>query len=172
MQHLTSDQVIDFVHGELTPQNDALVHAHLSSCATCRTETDAELALRDMLRRAAFADEREMPSSIKAAVWEEIRAAKPGPFAALGALLRPAFALPIAAVLLVGGYFVSPLGHPDVRHTVAATYYLQAHAAQSSRGPLAERSTSTGIDAASNQTSIANAYDGGYPATAALGAGR
>ena len=174
MQHLTDDQLVDFVRGELSPQDDARVHGHLAACAACRHETDAERALIETLRAAAVADEREMPSAIKAAVWQEIRAAKPGPFAALAGFLRPVIAVPIAARLLLG-VVVSPLVHHGSRPTVAASYYLQAHAAQSAQGPLSERVTTPTYEAgvaANGQTSLANAYDGGYPATAAYGGGR
>ncbi len=163
IQHLTSDQIVDFIHGEETPAGDARAHAHLASCATCRAEADAEIALREYLRTAAAADEREMPSAIKAAVWEQVRAARPGPFAALAALLRPVVAIPVAAVVLAVGVLASPLGHHESRPTIAASYYLQTHAAQSSQSPLSERA---------NQAAIANAYDGGYPATAAYGGSR
>lgn len=175
MHHLTSDQLVDFIHGEFSPEEDAFAHAHLASCASCRAEADAEVALREYLRSAAAADEREMPSAIKAAIWEQIRVARPGPFAALAALLRPAIAVPLAAVVLLGGYFASPLAHRGTPPTVAASYYFEAHAVQSARSPLAERATTPVYDAsasANDQTSIATAFDGGYPATAAYGGGR
>jgi len=171
IQHLSTDRLVDFVHGELSPEDDARAHLHLASCPTCRVEADAEIALRDFIRTSAAAEEVEMPSAIKAAVWQQIRAAKPSPFAAL---LRPAIAVPIAALLVAGGYFVSPLARHDAAPTVAASYYLQVHAQQSAQTPLSERATTQGFEAsaAANQASIANAYDGGYPATAALGGGR
>lgn len=175
IEHLSTDQLVDFVHGELTPQDDARAHAHLSSCTLCRADVDAEMTVREFLRNVAAADEREMPSSIKAAIWEEIRAAKPGPFAAFAALLRPAIAVPLGALLLLGGYFASPLARHEAQPTIAASYYLQAHAVQSAQSPLSERAAGAVYEAsttANNQASIANAYDGGYPATAAYGKSR
>ncbi len=164
IEHLTTDLIVDFVHGELAPAADARAHAHLLACATCTTEVDAERTLREFLRDAAIASEREMPSIINAAIWEQIRAAKPGPFAALAALLRPVVAIPVAAVLLAGGYFATAATHHG-SPTVSASYYLQAHAVQSSQGTLSER---TGT----NRAAVADAYDGGYPATAAYGGTR
>ncbi len=174
IQHLSTDQLVDYVHGELPPQEDARVHAHVASCAACRAEADAEEAVRDYLHSAAAADEREMPSAIKAAVWEQIRAAKPGPFASLAGLLRPVVAVPLAALLLAGGYFASGLGQRGNQPTVAASYYLQAHAVQSAQGPLSEHAATPPVfeAAGSNQAAVADAYDGGYPATAAYGGGR
>ena len=139
--HLSTDLLVDFVHGELSPSDDAIAHAHLATCETCRDSYDLETTLSEALRSAAKADEREFPSLVSAAVWDRVRQARPGPFARLAALLRPAFAVPVAAALLVGGYFVSPLAHP-AHPTIDASYYLEAHAAQSSQTPLSERATS------------------------------
>jgi anti-sigma factor RsiW len=164
IEHFTNDLIVDFVHGELEPAADARAHAHLLSCTTCTAEVDAERTLREFLRDAAVASEREMPSAIKAAIWEQIRTAKPGPLAALAALLRPVVAIPIAAVLLAGGYFATAATHHG-SPTIAASYYLQAHAVQSSQGPLSERSSAS-------RAAVADAYDGGYPATAAYGGAR
>lgn len=175
IEHLSTDQLVDFVHGELGPQDDVLAHAHLTSCPACRAEADAERTLVEYLRAAAVAEEREMPSTINAAIWAQVRAAKPGPLAALAAFFRPAIALPLAALLLIGGYFASPLAHRGAPPTIAASYYLQAHAAQSAQNPLAEHAPGAVYEAsatASDGGSIANAYAGGYPATAAYGGSR
>ncbi len=83
-----------------------------------------------------------MPSLVAAAVWQQIREAQPGPIARLAALLRPAVAVPAAAVvLLAGGWFASPYGHRpnSAAHSVNAAYYFEAHAAQAAQMPLSER---------------------------------
>jgi RecB family exonuclease len=86
-----------------------------------------------------------MPSLVAAAVWERVRAARPGPAARLQAFFRPAFALPIAAALLLGGFFASPLAHPN-RPMVDAAYYFEAHAAETSANALSERSGSAVLE--------------------------
>ena len=164
MEHLSNDLIVDFVHGELEPVADARAHAHLVSCATCSFEVNAERTLREYLRDAAIASERDMPSSINAAIWEQIRAAKPGPLAAFAAFLRPVVAIPVAAVLIAGGYLATTATHHG-SPTIAASYYLQAHAVQSAQGPLSERM-------GASRAAVAEAYDGGYPATAVLSATR
>lgn len=164
IEHLSNDLIVDFVHGELEPAADARAHAHLVTCATCSSEVNAERTLREFLRDAAVASEREMPSGINAAIWEQIRAAKPGPFAALTSLFKPMIAIPVAAVLFAGGYFATAATHHE-SPSIAASYYLQAHAVQSSQGPLSERTGAI-------RAAVAEAYDGGYPATAAYGAAR
>jgi anti-sigma factor RsiW len=96
--HLSNDLLVDFVHGELPPELDAAAHVHLAGCAACREDFELEATLTEALRAAAKAEEREMPSLVNAAVWDRIRSAQPGPMARFAAWLRPAYALPIAAV--------------------------------------------------------------------------
>jgi anti-sigma factor RsiW len=141
MNHFTPDRLIDFIHGELSPVEDALAHAHLATCGACRVEYDFEASLGGALRSAAIAEEREMPSLVSAAVWQRIREAKPGPFARLAALLQPAVAVPLAALLIVGGWFSLPYSHAAPRPTIEAAYYFQIHAAQSSQTSLSERTS-------------------------------
>jgi anti-sigma factor RsiW len=146
-QHLNADLIVDFVRGELAPEDDALAHAHLQTCPACRAEYDLEVALRDALRAAARAEEVEMPSTIKAAIWEEIRQARPSPLARFAAFWRPALAVPVAAALLLGGYFASPyVGHTASAPTIDAAYYLEAHAAQTAQTPLSSTSASQAIE--------------------------
>jgi len=157
--HLSTDLLIDFVHGELSPSDDARAHAHLAGCASCREAYELEATLGEVLRSAAQAEEREMPSLVAAAVWERVRAARPGPAARLQALFRPAFALPIAAALLIGGFFASPFAHPD-RPMVDAAYYFEAHAAETSVNPLSERSGSAVLETSMLVPSSANGDEG------------
>lgn len=168
-EHLSTDFLVDYVHGELAPTDDAFAHAHLASCAVCRSDYDAEISLSEVLRGAAASEEREMPSSIKAVIWEQIRAAKPGPLAVLATWLRPAIAVPVAALLVIGGFFASPLAHRPNTPTIAAAYYFQTHANQASRTPLSERAS-----AQLNDTHFVadGPFESGYPATGALDGGR
>jgi anti-sigma factor RsiW len=129
--HLSTDLLVDYLHGELAPEDDALAHAHLASCPACRREYDLESSLSEALRLAAKADEREFPSLVAARVWEQVREARPGPFARLSAWLRPMIAVPMAAAILLGGWYASSYTHPGNRPTVDVNYYLQTHAAQS-----------------------------------------
>ena len=168
-EHLTPGTLIDFLHGELASAEDARVHAHLATCSACRSAHELEAMLGETLRAAAAAEEREMPSLVAAAVWQRVREAKPGPFAQLQALLRPIVAIPVAAAILLGAFFASPLGHGSNAPKIDATYYLQAHAAQAGLTPLSERS-STQLLETSMVDSSPNRSDGrvtGYTATSA-----
>jgi len=161
MKHFSTDFLVDYAHGELTPEEDALAHAHLCICAACRSEYDAQVSLGELLRSAAVAEERELPGFVKAAVWEQIRANRPAPFGWLSGFLRPAFAVPVGALIVALAVVAAPLTHRDAHPTIAASYYLQSHAVQSAQSPLSERASA-----------ISDAFDSGYPATGALSAGR
>ncbi len=160
MEHFSTDFLVDYAHGELTPADDARAHAHIAACAVCRTEYDAAVSLGELLRAAARADERELPAFLKATVWERVRSADPGPLARFTALFRPAIAVPVGALVVALAFFASPLAHREAQPTIAAGYYLQSHAIQSAQSPLSERASA-----------ISDAFDSGYPATGALSGG-
>jgi anti-sigma factor RsiW len=138
--HVTPDALSDYLRGELAPAEDALAFAHLSACPACRLDLERETALTDYLRRAAARETFELPAEVKAAVRQQLRDARARPFPSLLAALRPAFALPIAAAILIG-----TLTFPSVmrtiqhgRPTIDAAFYLDAAAAQQATEPLSE----------------------------------
>jgi anti-sigma factor RsiW len=138
--HLAPDLLGDYLRGELAPAEDALALAHLYACPACRLDLERETALTDYLRAAAAQETFELPAEVKAAVRQKLRVARSGPFPSLLAALRPAFALPIAAAILIG-----TLTFPSVmrtiqpaRPTIDAAFYLNAHAAQQAAEPLSE----------------------------------
>jgi anti-sigma factor RsiW len=168
--HLSNDRLVDFVHGELSPADDALAHAHLAVCALCRENYELEALLSEALRSAAKAEEVDMPSLVAAAVWQRVRAATPGPLARLAGWLRPAVAVPLAAAVLLAGFIVSPLAH-RAGPTIDATYYFAAHAAQTGGTPLSERPSGlvleTSMNASSSSAPVTDALDG-YATTSSL----
>jgi hypothetical protein len=142
--HLSNDQLVDF---------------------------ELEATLTEALRAAAKAEEREMPSLVNAAVWDRIRSAQPGPMARFAAWLRPAYALPIAAAIVAGGFFASPLAHPS-SPKIDASYYLEAHAADTSTTPLSERSSALVLETSMITTALSSPStlraNGGVAATGAV----
>ena len=140
--HYNTDTLDDYLHGALGPERDAAIHAHLEACVSCRALYDEAAQVRDWLRAAARAEEREFPSMIKARVWEAVRNAPP-PSASfadrLRALWRPMIAVPIAAAIAVFAYVGVPSVHGGPPAGVAATYLLEEHAALASDNPLADR---------------------------------
>ncbi|GAC1416564.1 MAG: hypothetical protein NVSMB5_06780 [Candidatus Velthaea sp.] len=141
MKHYTEDILIDYMHGEVSPAEDARIHTHLAGCDDCRAHYDAQASIGDLLRATARADEREFPSLIKARVWEAIRVQEPTVADRVRAFLRPAIALPVAAALAVAAYFGVPALHSNGANsapTVAAAFYLEEHAAEGQQNPLAD----------------------------------
>ncbi|MBV9270402.1 MAG: zf-HC2 domain-containing protein [Candidatus Eremiobacteraeota bacterium] len=138
-QHLTTGQLIDYVHSALSPAEDAFVYAHLETCQACRAEYEAETAVGEMLRAQARAEERELPSTVKAAIWNKIRSAQPTTAERLRAWFRPAFALPVAAALVIAAYFGSASLHRGIAPAIEAAYYLQDHDAMNGTVPFGDR---------------------------------
>lgn len=161
MKHLNNDYLIDYLHGQLPPEEDALAHAHVEACTACRAEYDAEAALSEALRSAAVAEELEFPSLISAQVWEQVRQARPGWTTQLAGLFRPAIALPVAAVAVAALYLATPLAQNaagPAKH-VSASYYLEQHAAQQAQNPLGERSPTAAQLIESSALDIGGASD-------------
>ncbi|MDQ2664107.1 MAG: zf-HC2 domain-containing protein [Candidatus Eremiobacteraeota bacterium] len=155
MKHLTNENIIDYIHDALTPEMDASAHAHLDECASCRDAYASEVALTEAFRAQARLEEREMPSLVKAAIWSAIREARPSWRTRFAAWMRPALALPIAALLIAAAYF-----GPGLRHTqdngapaIEAAYYLQDHAAMSATVPFGERAGANSSQL-ENQTAV------------------
>lgn len=151
-EHLANQTLIDYMHAGLAPEQDAHVYAHLESCAACRADYDAELALTDMLRTYAARETREMPSLVKAEIWERIRSARPSPWRNVADWLRPAVMLPVAAALAVGIYFGTSYLGPHGMAPIDASYYLQDHAAINSTVPFSDRTTTSATDLESSAT--------------------
>ena len=146
MQHLEYENLVDYMHGALSPQEDAAVYAHLETCGECRKELEAERALSEMLRSYAAREERELPPTLKAEIWSRIRAAQPTPFSRLREWLRPAVAVPVAAAIAVAAYFGTTYLGPQGAPAIEAAYYLQDHAALNSTVPFSDRSSISPVD--------------------------
>lgn len=142
MQHPTIEQLIDYVHGALSPENDAFIYAHIDDCSLCRNEHAAEVALTEMLRNQAVVEERELPPMLKAAIWQAVRDSKPSTLDNLRAWLRPAYAVPVVIALLAGAYFAPAYLHPasNAPQSIDAAYYLQDHAAMNGAVPFGDHS--------------------------------
>jgi anti-sigma factor RsiW len=137
--HYDVETLEDYLHGALGPERDATIHAHLETCAAC-SEVHNEIArVRDWLRAAARADEREFPSLIKARVWEAIRTSEPTFLERARGWFRPMIAVPVAAAIAVFAYLGIPAVHSGQPAGVAATYFLEEHAAVASENPLSDR---------------------------------
>jgi|HubBroStandDraft_5_1064220.scaffolds.fasta_scaffold00890_3 anti-sigma factor RsiW len=137
-RHLTPDEIVDYLHGELPITRDAAVAMHLAQCRTCAEAREAEAALTEMVRAVAQKQERTVPSammsSIRAAAERPPqRASRPFWFA------RPLVALPVALAaglaiwLGMRSFTVNP-----PKPSIAAGYLVDRHAITSAIAPFAD----------------------------------
>jgi predicted anti-sigma-YlaC factor YlaD len=157
MTHYTNDDYIDYLHGELAPAADARLHAHLLACEPCRAGYEAEARLGEWVRSAAQADERELPSLVKARVWEAVRNARPSPAQRLRAFLRPVVTVPAGVAFAALVFVAFPTLHGSSGSapvpTVSASYYLDEHAAEGQANPLADHPVSASVVTTSDTSS-------------------
>ena len=141
--HYDPDTLDDYLRGELEPALDAAVLAHLEGCSTCRAEHDEAAAVRDWIRAQARVEERPFPAAIKARVWAAVRNPPPTLLERVAGAWRPWFALPLAGAVAAATIFATvPALRPAAEPVrVAASYYLETHAAQAAENPLSDRST-------------------------------
>jgi predicted anti-sigma-YlaC factor YlaD len=140
-QHFDNEQLVDYLHRELDPAQDAAILAHLETCAECRARYEAEARLSEVLRGHARASERDLPQGVVARIWDAVDrdAVRPNPWERFAALLRPIVAVPAAAVLVVAAYFgLTTLHNGPAPTTIDAAFYLDDHAALNSTLPFSE----------------------------------
>ena len=136
--HLTADEIVDYLHGELPVTKDAFVAMHLAQCRTCADARDEEVALTEMVRAVASTQERAVPS----AMMSSIRAAaerRPRSTSRFAWFVRPAVALPVAlaaAVLIWVGIRSTVVSPPKT--TIAADYMVDRHTMFSAITPFAD----------------------------------
>jgi anti-sigma factor RsiW len=138
-RHPSTEEIIDYVHHELSPSQDAELFEHFATCDACRREYEGELRLSGALRAAAAVEQLELPPTVKVQVWNRVRSYErprwPIP-------LRPLIALPIAAAVAVAALFAAQPGIvTGVHPMVGAQYYFDLHsAAIRQENPLSDRS--------------------------------
>ncbi len=129
MQHLTSDLLIDYLHHELGPADDARVLAHLEMCEECKPELNVEATITDRLRAIARAEELELPLGMQSAIMARIADLQPNPWQSLRRFLRPIVIVPFAAAVAAGAFFLTPVLSPlDVTQCCASCQLLFARA--------------------------------------------
>lgn len=149
MQHLSNEQLLDYLHKALEPEQDARLHAHLDECSRCHADYAAEIGISELLRNQAAVEERELPPMLKASIWQAIRDDQPTPLQVFRGWLRPAYAIPVAAALLAAAFFAPAYLHGSNNNqtpTIDAAYYLQDHAAMNSTVPFGDHAGTTPSD--------------------------
>jgi anti-sigma factor RsiW len=135
--HYDRETLIDYLHGALTPQADAGVFAHLADCPDCNAVFDEEAALGEVLRGAARAEELELPSMVKARVWDAVRHESPSWVERLRSSWGPRIAVPVAAAIAIAAYVGPIVNHPaPAAAGLNASYFLDEHNAQAQQNPF------------------------------------
>jgi len=161
-RHYDSETLTDYLHGALDPETDAAIFAHLGVCEACRTAYNAEVALGEALRNAAQGEALDFPTDlvarIRLATREEAGASK---IARWFRSRRVAWAtLPAAAAVALALWF----GGNELRQQSAppaeidASYYFEAHDAQTRSIPESERTGAIAFAALSDRPHVDAAY--------------
>jgi anti-sigma factor RsiW len=137
--HPSIEQIVEYLHGELSPAQDAAMHVHLAACRSCDERRAEEAAIAEALRAHARATERDLPPRVVANIREAIEHPAPSAWDRLGVLLRPVFVLPATAAIVAALYFGLSAWHGTPGPTVIdAQSYVENHAAMAGRVPFAE----------------------------------
>ncbi|HEV3086430.1 MAG TPA: zf-HC2 domain-containing protein [Candidatus Elarobacter sp.] len=135
--HYDRETLIDYLHGALTPEADAVLFAHLETCRDCDAVYNEEAALGEVLRQAARTEELEFPSMVKARVWDAVRREKPTWVERLRTSWGPRIAVPVAAAVAIAAYVGTPyLRQPAAATGIEAAYYLDEHNAEAQQNPF------------------------------------
>ncbi len=138
-EHTTIEDIIDYLHRELSPEADAAMLGHLASCPQCAAMYEEQARISESLRAYGRATERELPQGVVARIWDAVDAQQTRPTFAdrVAALFRPATAIPAAAVLVAAAFFGYSATHHAVSvTTIDAAYYLRDHASLNSTMPF------------------------------------
>lgn len=145
-EHLNEEQLTDYLHGALAPEEDASVHAHLSACAACMHVYEREARLLDALRTHARGAERPFPEAIRASVRARVVGMERSRFwEGLRAFLRPVVLVPIAAIAVAVIFVLPHVVQPQATPRIAAGYYLEDHAELNGTMPFTDGSTAVPV---------------------------
>jgi len=142
MKHLQIDTIIDYLHHELAPGDDAEVLAHLEACADCTAELNVEASITDRMRAAARAEELEVPSGLRSAILTRIAGQRRGLLESLRGWVQPLVFVPVAAAVAAAAIFFFPAHTPPSSQSgLPVSFYLQQYAVHAQQNPLADRGT-------------------------------
>lgn len=137
--HPTTEEIIDYLHGELSAPRDAALHAHLAECAECAMTRDGEAALTELLRTHARTQERELPYRVVARIREATADAATTPmWDRIRLALRPVVLIPAAAAVAIALYLGVGAHHPAAVTPIDAAAYVDNHAALTATAPFSE----------------------------------
>ena len=137
--HPSIEHIVEYLHGELSPAEDAVIYAHLASCPDCEAKRTEEVAITEALRTYAQTTERDMPLGLATRIRSTAVQTQPGTWERLFAGFKPAVLLPAAAALAVAIYIGYGRWHSSSAPTaIAATSYVNNHAAMAAGAPFGD----------------------------------
>ena len=137
--HPSIEELVDYMHGELAPERDAAIHAHLADCSSCSQMRDSEASLTELLRAHANAEERDLPPSVITGIRSAVARPMRPAWSPLHLLLRPALAIGAAAAIAAIVYVGIPAWHAGSPSTrIEAAYYLDNHTALTATTPFSQ----------------------------------
>ncbi len=140
-QHPSIDQLVDYVHGELSAREDAAIHSHVAVCADCAEAHDMEVRLGELLRRHAREEERELPPGLTTAIYARAASERVAPWWSWQRLTTPRhlIAVPVVAAIVFVIFAMSGGWHGAPKSdAIDAAYYIENHAALASTMPFEE----------------------------------
>ena len=151
--HPSIEQIVDYLHGELSPADDAAMHLHFAECRSCEQRRSEEVALTELLRAHARAEERELPQGVAAAIYQQTQRRSNSPLVErLRAGLRPIYFVPAAVAAAVALYIGFGTRHSQPTMTaIDPAYYVQEHAAVAATAPFAEDAPPPTVLASTNE---------------------
>jgi anti-sigma factor RsiW len=139
--HPSIEQIVDYLHGELAPVEDAAIHAHLATCPDCEAQRAQEVSITEALRAHARVTEREPPATLVAGIRREIvRSSAPSIGARVAAAFRPIVLFPAAAVVAAMLYTGVEVWRDRATSTttIDAASYVQNHTAMAATAPFGD----------------------------------
>jgi anti-sigma factor RsiW len=139
--HPSIEQIVDYLHGELGPVEDAAIHAHLEACPDCEERRAQEVAITEALRAYAHATERETPPALIAGIQQRIvRSSSPSIGERLAAAFRPIVLFPAAAVAAAILYVGVDVWRDRTANTttIDAASYVENHNAMAAIAPFGD----------------------------------
>jgi anti-sigma factor RsiW len=137
--HPSIEQIVDYLHRELPPEDDAAVHAHLATCRSCDDRRAEELTITEVLRAHADARQRELPASVAAGIRSAVEGAPLSLWGRLNGLFRPIVLVPATAAIAVALYVGYDALHRSAAPTaIDAGYYVNNHAAMAATAPFGD----------------------------------
>lgn len=150
--HPSVERIVDYLHGELSPAEDAVIYAHFAACPECDAKRTEELAITDALHAYARSTERDMPAGLATRIRAAAVRSQPGAWQRFVEAFRPVVMVPAAVAVALAIYIgYNSWNRAAAPPRIQAAYYVNNHAAMAASAPFGDAAppvTLTSDDAA------------------------